>query len=299
MTKRSKDFVIWQISDGKPGHERQVTGLVNALERALFRNKLELHKFKSGFLKAFKELYTKDNYFTKPPNLIIGAGHKTNLSLILLSKIFGGKSICLMKPSIPTKLFDLCIVPKHDQIDGSNIFVTQGPLNPLKNFCAEKKGGLILIGGPSKHFHFCEDTVLKSILNIISSKPKTEWSIADSRRTPIKVKKRLIKIQSDTLKYYDSNYTSSKMLDKKLEQTEYAWVTTDSMAMIYEALTAGAKVGIIELPQKSNSKLVQHIKVLSSKQALNRKGPFLEMQICESETVAKKIINLFSNEFRV
>ena len=162
----------------------------------------------------------------------------------------------------------------------------------------EKKGGLILIGGPSKHFHFCEDTVLKSILNIISSKPKTEWSIADSRRTPIKVKKRLIKIQSDTLKYYDSNYTSSKMLDKKLEQTEYAWVTTDSMAMIYEALTAGAKVGIIELPQKSNSKLVQHIKVLSSKQALNRKGSFLEMQICESETVAKKIINLFSNEFR-
>ena len=60
------------------------------------------------------------------------------------------------------------------------------------------------------------------------------------------------------------------------------------MAMIYEALTAGAKVGIIDLQQKIDSSLVRHIKALKDMQTLNSKASFLEMQICESETVAKK-----------
>ena len=155
-----------------------------------------------------------------------------------------------------------------------------------------------MVGGPSKHFHFSKDEVLKSIRNIISSKPATMWTVADSRRTPEKVKKSLIKIQSDSLRYYDSNYTSSSTLDKKLEEAEYAWITADSMAMIYEALTAGAKVGIIGLQQKIDSNLVRHIKYLKKEQTFNSKACFLEMQICESETVAKKIVNLFANEFQ-
>ena len=293
-----KDLVVWQISDGKPGHERQVSGLVNALERILIRHRLELHKFNGGFVNALLELYARKKYLKKKPNLIIGAGHKTHLTIILLSKILGGKSICLMKPSIPTKLFDLCIIPKHDNTNGTNVFITQGPLNPLKNSEVDKKGGLILVGGPSKHFHFSKDEVIKSIRDIISSKPATMWSVADSRRTPEKVKKSLIKIQSGSLRYYDSNYTSSSTLDKKLEEAEFAWITADSMAMIYEALTAGAKVGIIDLQQKIDSNLVRHVKSLTKKQTLNSKASFLEMQICESETVAKKIISLFSNEFQ-
>ena len=108
----------------------------------------------------------------------------------------------------------------------------------------------------------------------------------------------MIKIQSDSLKYYDSNYTSSSTLDKKLEEAEFAWITADSMAMIYEALTAGAKVGIIDLQQKIDSNLVRHVKSLTKKQTLNSKACFLEMQICESETVAKRIISLFSDEFQ-
>ena len=290
--------MVWQISDGKPGHERQVNGLVNALERILIGNKLELHKFNGGFVNALIELYTKKKYLKQKPNLIVGAGHKTHLTLILLSKIIGGKSICLMKPSIPTKLFDLCIIPKHNKTNGANVFITQGPLNTLKNSGGKKKGGLILVGGPSRHFHFSKDEVLKSICNIVSSRPATIWSIADSRRTPERVKKSLIKIQSDSLKYYDSNYTSSSILDRKLEQAEYAWITADSMAMIYEALTAGAKVGIIDLQQKIDSNLVRHIKSLTKNQTLNNKECFLRMKICESETVAKKIISLFSNEFQ-
>ena len=133
-----KELVVWQICDGKPGHERQVSGLVGALERIQFRNKLELHKFNGGFVNALLELYAK-KYLKKKPDLIVGAGHKTHLTIILLSKILGGKSICLMKPSIPTKLFDLCIIPKHDNTNGANVFITQGPLNPLKNNEAEKK----------------------------------------------------------------------------------------------------------------------------------------------------------------
>ena len=114
------------------GHERQVSGLVGALERIQFRNKLELHKFNGGFVNALLELYAKKKYLKKKPNLIVGAGHKTHLTIILLSKILGGKSICLMKPSIPTKLFDLCIIPKHDNTNGANVFITQGLAKSIK-----------------------------------------------------------------------------------------------------------------------------------------------------------------------
>ena len=88
MAKHLKDLVVWQISDGKPGHERQVSGLVNALERILIRHRLELHKFNGGFVKLLLELYAyRKKYLKKKPNLIIGAGHKTHLTIILLSKI--------------------------------------------------------------------------------------------------------------------------------------------------------------------------------------------------------------------
>ena len=57
--------MVWQICDGKPGHERQVSGLVNALERILIRHKLELHKFNGGFVNALLELYARKKIFEK------------------------------------------------------------------------------------------------------------------------------------------------------------------------------------------------------------------------------------------
>ena len=188
MTKSSNTFVVWQISDGKPGHERQALGLLKAIENTLIKSKMEMFRFEGGLLKFFKQFHFNKANFAKRPNFIIGAGHKTHLSLLLLSKLFGGKTVVIMKPSIPIKFFDLCIVPGHDNIKGKNVVITQGPINPLKNHNIKKEGGLILIGGPSKHFKFDEQLVFDFIRKIIKEGPKIDWAIADSRRTTIKMK---------------------------------------------------------------------------------------------------------------
>ena len=258
--------MVWQISDGKPGHDRQVLGLINAIQDTLTNTQIELHKFDGGLLKSLKHLYLKKQNFSKRPNFIIGAGHKTHLSLLILSKLFGGKTVVLMKPSMPVKFFDICVVPKHDAIAGNNIIVTQGPINPLKNLNLKKKGGLILIGGISKHFQFDERLVLNSINKIIERNPEIKWEIADSRRTPIKMKNLLDEIKSTSTAYHDNESTDSATLDAKLQNVERVWVTSDSMAMIYEALTTGAKVGIISLPEKNNDKLFQNIKQIVSQE---------------------------------
>src|SRR6185437_1855887 len=71
------------------------------------------------------------------PDLIVGVGHSTHLSLILLKKCFPhAKSIVLMRPTLPISWFDFAIVPAHDYVDAepkvpNHVFISKGVLNPL------------------------------------------------------------------------------------------------------------------------------------------------------------------------
>ena len=61
-----------------------------------------------------------------------------------------------MKPSLPLKFFDLCVIPKHDDVkSGSNIIITNTPLvNFNLNMKKKENMALFLIGGPSKHYYW-------------------------------------------------------------------------------------------------------------------------------------------------
>ena len=92
----------------------------------------------------------------KNPDLIIGCGHRTHISLLAAQRAFGGKTIVLMKPSLPYSLFDLCLIPKHDNPPKKeNIISSYGSLNAM-NIGMKKENingsKAILIGGPSRHF---------------------------------------------------------------------------------------------------------------------------------------------------
>ena len=293
--------MIWQISDGKPGHERQTMGLSNALTSIHKKRGIKLHKLDGGLLKSLKRIYSEKMIVEGRPNFIIGAGHKTHFVLLILGKLFRAKTICIMKPTIPISLFDLCIIPKHDEKTGFNVIQTQGPLNPLKIKNNKKNGGLILVGGSSKHFYFTEQYVFQSIFKIIKDSQSIHWSIASSRRSSTKMKNLLRELSSNSVKFFDNETTSSELIDEKLQQAEYIWITCDSLAMIYESLTVGAKVGIIKLPPKTNSKLVRHVQKLIKETELKPKRIkdylLLQYQICESEIVAKKIKSIFPDEF--
>ncbi|MCX7915831.1 MAG: mitochondrial fission ELM1 family protein, partial [Verrucomicrobiae bacterium] len=44
---------------------------------------------------------------------------------------------------------------------------------------------------------------------------------------------------------------------RELSVAEHVWVTEDSVSMVYEALTAGASVGILRVPRRHSSRVVR------------------------------------------
>ena len=148
MSQSNNARVVWFFSDGKPGHVNQTQGLIQALS-----NKIELQVFELkpvSFIKALVSWLFKNfpvGNDLPAPDLIIGAGHAVHLSILAAQRVKGGKTVVLMKPSLPMSWFDLCIIPEHDGVaEKENVLLSQGALNritPSKE--KEQDFGIILI----------------------------------------------------------------------------------------------------------------------------------------------------------
>jgi len=260
--KNNKETVIWLVTDGKPGHHNQSEGLVQALSSSL---SIEVKRL--PVLPFWKTLIGKlfhKNFVLKlfpAPDLVIGAGNATHKTLLLLSWVFGAKSIVLMKPDLPRFLFDLCLIPEHDAVPASdNVIVTRGVLNRIVP--AEKKNinqGLILIGGPSKHYGWDTEATLKQIESVVSEMRHIQWTISDSRRTPGEASSALQALNKENIEFISVDDVDSEWLPEKLAEANYVWVTRDSVSMVYEALTSGALVGLLEVPEIRESRVSRGI----------------------------------------
>ncbi|MES9888141.1 MAG: ELM1/GtrOC1 family putative glycosyltransferase, partial [Candidatus Sedimenticola sp. 6PFRAG1] len=49
---------------------------------------------------------------------------------------------------------------------------------------------------------------------------------------------------------------------EKLAESSVAWVTEDSVSMVYESLTAGVEVGLLSVPEKSESRVSRGLSCL-------------------------------------
>ena len=182
---RSAKINIWLIMDGKRGHEKQSEYLAQALQNLA---DIEIIKMDGMFLKPFiSKLLRLFNFDSiKKPDLIIGTGHATHLHMIFSKILNGGKTVVIMKPSLPHSWFDLCFIPKHDGVpEKPGIFLTNGSINNIENEKKHNKNkGLIALGGKSKHFNWDTQVVIDQINKIINQNPKIRFKIATSRRTP-------------------------------------------------------------------------------------------------------------------
>ena len=253
-------LTLWRITDGKAGHDSQTIGLCKAIEKLkeieCFDIKAEpaFSNFKNLLLNKFPtEKKLPD------PDLIIGAGHGTHLTMLSAKRARGGKTIVLMKPSLPLSLFDLCIIPEHDQVNvKQNVIETKGAINPVQfNENKANDAGLILIGGPSKHFHWDEATLISQIKDIVEQHSDIHWTIADSPRTPEKTLSLLSDLSNiETLSYKN---TDSHKLREVIFKSGNIWVSKDSVSMIYESLSSGAAVGLLNAEQKTGSRISDSI----------------------------------------
>ena len=247
--------LLWLVTDGKAGHDNQTLALArNLQELAPFR----IHE--AG--KSMRELLAAE----EQASLVIGTGHRTHLPLLAAARRFDCPSVVIMKPTIPTAFFDLCFIPEHDlaRSPDTNVVSTMGMLNLVPAESAPKQErGLILIGGPSRHHAFEEETLMSMIQRIPAERPALSWDLTDSRRTPETFR---TAIRNLNLNFHPSDQCPAGWLLHSLMDAREVWVTEDSMSMIYEALTARAKVGLLPMPRKSpRSRIVRSIDRLIAK----------------------------------
>jgi len=265
-SRTNKILNIWAVSDGKPGHQNQIEGLIQGLSKY---REIELIRMPMIPLPNFLGmllLKACGKSSKRKPDLIVGAGHHTHLSLLAYRRCFGGRVVVMMSPSLPNGFFDLCFIPRHDKpVNRKNVIETFGTINRVisDDSLRVANDGLILLGGPSKHFKWDSAKMNAQIQELLEQNPDTKWTIAGSRRTPHAIYKE-IKNQFPQIKMVVPDEVSSEWLPARILKAGQIWVTTDSISMIYEALTSGAKTGILKLAHDKSTRITEEIDRLQS-----------------------------------
>ena len=244
---------IWLLGDGKPGHENQLLGLAEALARL---RPCAIHPIsvagRRGLIGRLLAALRTSAALPKP-DLILAAGHATHPALLWLAHKHRVPSIVLMRPSLPLAWFDLCIAPAHDfkrAAAGTHVLTTLGALNRVVvKDAAPRHGGLILVGGPSATHDWDANALLESLTAIGGEVSCGPWKLTDSRRTPAGFLER-VREQVPEVRIFPHGETTRDWLPDCLAEAADVWVTEDSVSMVYEAVSSGARVGLLPVPRK-------------------------------------------------
>ena len=241
---------VWRFVDGKLGHEKQTLGLTQALAQKISVDVRDFDVRTSNSWGAEIKAHLQKRTLGHPrPDLIIGAGHATHRPMLMTRLFCGGRTVLLMSPSLPVGLFDLVFAPHHDRSrEANNVIETLGVIGPTQPSEKDAKAGLILLGGINRHFEWNDDKVLCQIESVMQANPELDWTICDSRRTPSSMSGAL-NVLADGV-YTRWQDATPDFLESRLPTAAQVWVTADSVSMLYEALSAGAVVGVMELPLK-------------------------------------------------
>lgn len=266
--RRRRAQVVWRFSDGKPGHDNQSLGLVDALQRRIPIETYDIPVRPGAGLDWIVGRFPAGSLLPDPW-LILGAGHSTHLPLLAARRARGGRAAVLMTPDLPKSMFDLCVIPEHDRPKpAKNILVTRGSLNRMQATTGEQGDrGLLMIGGPSRHYRWDYGMVLKQISSVIRFSPVKHWVLTTSRRTPAGFAERVrqnIYNQNLKLSIFSWRDTTDRWLSEQLGRACCAWITEDSVSMIYETLTARISVGLFAVPPRCNGRVVRGVRNLVS-----------------------------------
>ena len=268
--------VVWRFSDGKAGHDSQSLGLVDALKRRIRIECYDIPVRPGAGLDWMLGRFPAGSLLPDPW-LAIGAGHSTHLPLLSARRARGGKAAVLMSPDLPKSLFDLCVIPEHDcPAAAENILVTCGSLNRMQPvYETGSNRGLMMVGGPSRHYRWDHQRVATQIARVIRYSPLRDWVLTTSRRTPpgfAEHIRQMIFNRNLSLTVLSWRDTSDQWLALQLSRSCSAWVTEDSVSMVYEALTAGVPVGLLSLSPRRRGRIVNGVRELVASRNVMRFG---------------------------
>ena len=247
---------IWRFTDGRAGHEKQTAGLLQG-----FRERLPVHAGEDAEL-AVRDIALVDYaddwsaLWRDPadaPDLLIGAGRRTHLPMARARWHLGSRAIVLMKPSLPSFCYDLALVPEHDSAwSERKVLRTLGMLGPSEPGTKARDRGVILLGGMNDHFHWQDAEIAEAVANIVQQSPDVHWQISDSPRSAEGLVGAVVAALARAPNARVLRYTDNPpdWLTQALAKASQVWVSADSASMLYEALSSGGHVGVIELTSK-------------------------------------------------
>lgn len=256
-------LIIWRLLDGKPGHENQSAGLAAALSERVAADSFEIDVSAPRFWAGewLRGTFTPGES-CPDPDLIIGAGHATHLPMLAARRARGGRTVVQMRPTLPLRLFDLCLIPEHDNPpQRDNVVATRGVLNRIRpGTDKDSSFGLILIGGPSRHHRWSNAAIMQQVNEVAAATPEMSWTLTTSRRTPGSFVAALEQKNNVTIVSWEQ--TDANWVPQQLARAARVWVTVDSVSMIFEALTAGAAVGVMSLPVVRDDRVTRSVQTL-------------------------------------
>lgn len=257
---------IVYVSDGKAGHRSQAVGLYKAMQRqsnieVTFQ---EISIQELPIFSLLKALWARRfGLFEKKPDYIFGVGSHTQARVLLLGRVYPkAKTVIMMKPNFPVNWFDYAIIPQHDGVKESmHVITTQGALNPIVNENRHQPNRiLIALGGNSKRHQWNDEKVLSSIQRLVENNVHATFILTTSRRTPDTFLETLPQQNFySKLQIFPVEHTPQGWVFEEMQKAEVVWVTEDSVSMIFEALTAGCKVGVIKINRLKEDRITRSI----------------------------------------
>ncbi|OGR18873.1 MAG: hypothetical protein A2X81_11060 [Desulfobacterales bacterium GWB2_56_26] len=261
-----KKLRVAVLLDGKPGHEKQTTGILRAMQTMAEVEVLRIQVGRENplllLLRTFF-LFLPVKGMADPAlpaiagtDLLLGTGSRSHLPLLALKKSYNIPAFTCMNPSWHLRrMFDLCFVPEHDGMaERGNIMLTSGAPNCSINRRQHRTDrGLILLGGIDEKSHrWDSEGICAMVKRIIETESTTSWILSSSPRTPQETVLMLDKLarESHNASFFRYQDTQPGWIEEQYDASSAVWVTADSISMMYEALTAGCKVGILPIEWK-------------------------------------------------
>jgi len=286
VNRRTSPLVLWCVEDDRTGHQRQLAGLAQALQALQ-----PVRIYRVG---------NQDSPAQLPaPDLILTAGRRSHRRGLYLRWRHGGKLVALMNPGLSRPLFDLCVLPEHDGVSPSNrVLLSKGPLNPVRlATTAAADSGLILVGGPSRHYRWMDAQLSAQVQRLQAALPAVKWTLTSSRRTPASFLD-LVQKAIPGLPLAPLKETGGDWLLQAYARSSVIWVSEDSASMVYESLSCGAAVGILSVPERRPNRVSAGIQNLLQQGQLARledveaggRMPRPSAPLQEATRIAKEII---------
>ena len=262
---------VYWFQDSKTGHLKQVQALLDQLKKEI---ELSIITINVTNQESFSKIFSNQDQFDGP-TILIGAGHEV-YSKILQAKKYLKKtiskdlfSIAVLRPSYKLSSFDLIIAPEHDfrkKRIPENVIPFQGSLSATSQNPVDENMAIIAIGGPSKHYKFDQEILIRQLQYILSVHPKHKFKIFNSRRTPevlnLRLKDELNK--HPNAKFIDLNSQESNTFQESLNESALKFVTPDSSNLVFEALSVNGQTYLIQIESQKYRRIFGAKKIRES-----------------------------------